>query len=61
MNDPYTFPDLLQDAWRHAGKYIGISVCTVVVYFICILILGSIIPPSGDLLTGLVVTLAVTN
>lgn len=61
MNDNFTFLDLLRYGWSHLGKYIGISLCTVVLYFLGILIIDIFIPVSGNSLTGLMVTLAVTN
>ena len=61
MDDNFTFLDLLLYAWSHVGKYLGISVCTVLAYVIGLFILGIFFPVSGEAFYCLPLALIVTN
>ena len=61
MNDNFTFLDLLRYAWSHVGKYVGISVCTVLVYVIGLFIIGSFLVVSDEAFASLPLALIVTN
>lgn len=61
MKDNFTFLDLLHYAWSHAGKYIGISICTVLVYVIGLFIIGNFFVVSDEAFASLPLALIVTN
>ena len=61
MNENFTFLDLLRFAWSCIGKYIGISICTVLVYVIGLFIIGCFFIISDEAFGGLPLALIVTN
>ena len=56
----FTFLDLLRDVWRHIGKYLVITVVTVLLYLVGILVVDTI-SRNDVIFVGLLVVLFMTN